>query len=214
MMRVALDLEDVLVESNSAFLKELRSFISENHPESDFEPEVSDIDGWKFEGIREGLAELQNWKDPDVEKFFEGDSNGWRGFHPITEEMWENEPQKYETIPKDIVGSVKQLKAVIERKGGELYLVTARQNVNHAVHRKVEHLGINHFFEDVIFKVSKDELEFDVYIDDYPHLHQKLDSGIHLLVDRPWNENQDVENPHKRVSGIEEATEVIKNLDR
>jgi len=213
-MKVALDLEDVLVESNAAFIEELRDFIEENHPEAEFEPLVTDLTGWRFEGIRSDLAELQGWNGSEIEKFFEGDANGWRGFHPITEEIWRENPERYEVIPEKIEDELSKLKEAVEDKGGELYLVTARQNVNDAVKDRLDDLNIREFFEDVIFKISKDELDFDIYIDDYPHLHEKLDSGVHIMVDKPWNQSQDLGNPHTRVSGIEEATEVIKDLDR
>lgn len=213
-MKVALDLEDVLVETNSMFIEELNRFIKENHPESEVQLSVSDVDGWLYDGIREPLAELQGWKkeDDDVELFFSGDDNGWPGFHPMTEGIWNNNPERYQPVRETIKEEVSELREVVEEKGGELYLVTARQNANEAVRKRLEQLEIKQYFEDVVFKVSKDELDFDIYIDDYPHLYSKLENGVHIMINQPWNEQQALEPPHQRVKDLREAIEVVKNL--
>jgi 5'(3')-deoxyribonucleotidase len=101
----------------------------------------------------------------------------------------------------------------VDQKGGELYLVTARQNADDAVRKRLRQLGIRKYFDGVVFKVSKDELDFDVYIDDYPHLHEKLESGVHIMVSHHWNQDVELEKPHRRVSDVEEAVEVFRNLD-
>ena len=210
-MRVALDLEDVLVRNVQVFIEELNQFIEENHGGEEVFS-AADIDSWKFRGIREDLAELRGWKENTVEKFMFGDGNGWKGFYPVTEEVWENEIERLSLRSKDMIEQVEKLKQTVKDSDGELFIVTARENVESSIEQKIGDLGIRELIDGIIIETEKDELDFDVYIDDYPKLHQNLEESIQIMITQPWNREQELEKPHRRVEKLSEAAEVIQNL--
>jgi len=210
-MRVALDLEDVLVRNVQVFIEELNQFIEENHGGEEVFS-AADIDSWKFRGIREDLAELRGWKENTVEKFMFGDGNGWKGFYPVTEEVWENEIERLSLRSKDMIEQVEKLKHTVKNSDGELFIVTARENVESSIEQKIGDLGIRELIDGIIIETEKDELDFDVYIDDYPKLHQNLEESIQIMITQPWNREQELEKPHRRVEKLSEAAEVIQNL--
>jgi 5'(3')-deoxyribonucleotidase len=211
-MRVALDLEDVLVENVRNFLGELNSYVEENHS-SERRFRASDVEGWKFKGLREDFAEIQGWNSDITEKFMFGDGNGWKGFYPVTEMMWREKPSSFRKTEENLSEKVKRLSRIAENQEGYLSIVTARENVRPSIEKRVRQLGIKESVEEVIVERDKQDLDFDVFIDDNPGLHQKMDEGIQIILSQPWNENESLGKKHSRVNGLSEAVEVMKNLD-
>lgn len=210
-MRVALDLEDVLVNNVRIFIGKLNQFIEANH-NTDKRFSASDIEGWKFDGIRQEFAEIRGWKEDTVEKFMFGDENGWKGFYHITKEVWKEEIEKINPISENMVEQVKKLRKIVKDDGGELYIVTARENVDRLVKQKIEDLGIRELVDGVIIKTKKDRLDFDIYIDDYPKLHQKIEGSVQIMIDQPWNREQDLDKPHRRAKNLAEAVEELQDV--
>jgi len=210
-MKVSLDLEDVLVRNVDLFIDELNDFIEENCS-TDERLSSEAIEGWRFKGLREEIAEIRGWDEDVLEKFMNGDKEGWPGFIPLTEKTWREQPEKFTEIENNTKTKVKNISKTVKDAGGELYIVTARENVDQILRDKISSLGINNYVEELIVKNKKDKLDFDVYIDDYPYLHSKLKNGVQIMIDRPWNKKEDLKSPHKRVKNLEEARKVIQDL--
>jgi hypothetical protein len=211
-MRVALDLEDVLVKNIEPFLEDLNDFVESNHSTARrFSSE--DITGWRFDGLRQEFAEIRGWDQNIVDKFMKGDGNGWDGFLNITENTWKENPERIVPMEENVEKKVADLSHRVERGGGKLYVVTARKNVESCLKAKLSSLGIEDHVEELIIKGHKDELDFDVYIDDYPLLYRKIASGAQIMVEKPWNRDQMLSPPHRKVGSIDQAREVINDLD-
>ena len=210
-MRVALDLEDVIVRTNEVFMDETNQFIQENHPEAETiqRPETAE---WRYPVVIERLAELQGWTDNGQEKFFHGDSNGWDGYFPITERIWRVEPERYSETVENVSEKVGRIRKQVDKHGGKLALVTARENVTEGIETRLRQLGITELLDEVIVEVEKHELDFDIYVDDYPELYKKLDGARQIMVTWSWNRAEEIEDPHIRVENITKAAEVIENL--
>jgi len=207
-MKVALDLEDVLVKNVRVFIEELNKFVEENHSlENRFS--ASDIEGWKFKGLREEFADLRGWNEDITNKFMYGDENGWRGFYPITEEIWKNETGRISLRSEDIVEEVKRIREIVD---GEIIIVTARENVDSYVKEKIKELGLEDIVDGLVFKSKKDKLDFDMCIDDYPKLYQKLDERVQIMISQPWNEDENLERPNRRVENLKKARKVIQDV--
>lgn len=212
-MRVALDLEGVLVDTHAVFMKELDDFVKAEHPEVNRNFTRSDITGWEFKGLRDTFAELRGWDEEATEKFMFGDGNGWKGFMPITEKIWRQRPEDIPAISDNVSNAVEQISDHVRENGGKICLVTARKNVDESVEKKVDQLGIREALDEVIIEDDKHELGFNVYIDDFPGLYRQVGEGErHIMIDQPWNKSVELEKPHVRASNIEEAAKVIQNL--
>ena len=209
-MRVALDLEDVLVGNVELLVEELNRFLDENS-NTDERFSAEDIEGWRFKGLREKFADIRGWEDDILDKFMNGDNSEWPGFLPLTEEIWREKPEKFREIEGNTRAKVEKISDNLDEES-EIYIVTARENVDDSLKEKINSLGLDNLVEGVIVKNKKDELDFDVYIDDYPYLHDKLEDGVQIMLDRPWNKDQSLETPHKRVNNLDEAKEVIQDL--
>ena len=209
-MRVALDLEDVLVGNVELLVEELNRFLDENS-NTDERFSAEDIEGWRFKGLREKFADIRGWEDDILDKFMNGDNSEWPGFLPLTEEIWREQPEKFREIEGNTRAKVEKISDNLDEES-EIYIVTARENVDDSLKEKINSLGLDNLVEGVIVKNKKDELDFDVYIDDYPYLHDKLEDGVQIMLDRPWNKDQSLETPHKRVNNLDEAKEVIQDL--
>lgn len=207
-MRVALDLEDVLVENVRNFIEELNDFLRNEHGlERSFETE--DVRGWRFRGVRDELAELQGWEENHTRKFMYGDKRNWPGFIPITERIWREERSRIEPREENILGKIGRIRQVADVE--ELSIVTARENVDKELKHRLRELGISKRVDNVIIEKEKEKLGFDIYIDDHPKLHERLENGKQLIVDQPWNRREP--RSQKRIEKISEATEVIRDLD-
>lgn len=210
-MKVALDLEDVLVETIDLFMEELNRFIEEEHPEYDGMIERQGVVRWAFQDIRGELAELRGW-DSDVQhKFFNGDGNGWEGFLPMTGRLWKESPERYEPVSSEIHDTVDDIREIVEERKGTLDLVTARMNAGDGIEQRLEQLGVLQHVNSVVLEKDKHELDYDIYIDDYPFLHKQLNEAIQIMVTQPWNSHESLEDPHVRVKSIDEVPERLKN---
>ena len=209
-MRVALDLEDVLVGNVELLVEELNRFLDENS-NTDERFSAEDIEGWRFKGLREKFADIRGWEGDILDKFMNGDNSEWPGFLPLTEEIWREKPEKFRDIEGNTRAKVEKISDNLDEES-EIYIVTARENVDDSLKEKINSLGLDNLVEGVIVKNKKDELDFDVYIDDYPYLHDKLEDGVQIMLDRPWNKDQSLDTPHKRVNNLDEAKEVIQDL--
>ncbi|MFB6180968.1 MAG: hypothetical protein ABEJ93_03760 [Candidatus Nanohalobium sp.] len=210
-MRVALDLEDVLVENVAVFVEELNRFVEENHGKN-VEFSVQDVDNWGFGSLKRKLAEIRGWDSKVSEKFYYGDSEEWAGWYPLTKEIWRNKPEKLEKAEEDIEGCVKRLRRFVEENNGDLYIVTANNSIGSNLERKIENLNIKRFIDGVIIEKEKEDLDFDIYIDDHPKLHKDLDGSFQVMVTRPWNRNEELRAPHRRAENLKEAVEVSQDL--
>ncbi len=211
-MRVALDLEDVLVENVRNFLGELNSYI-ESHRSTERRFKASDLEGWKFKGLREDFAEMQGWNSDITEKFMFGDGKEWEGFYPITERMWRENPSSFSKTEKNIAVKVRELNKTVEAREGSVSILTARENVRTYVETRIKQLGIKDFVEDVLVEWKKQRLDFDIYIDDHPWLHRRIAGKRQLMYDQPWNRREKLGDSHRRIKNISEAVEVIQDLD-
>lgn len=209
-MRVALDLEDVLVGKVKLLVEELNRFLDENS-DTDERFSAEDIEGWRFKGLREKFADIRGWEDDILDKFMNGDNSEWPGFLPLTEEIWREQPEKFREIEGNTRAKVEKISDNIDEES-DIYIVTARENVDDSLKEKINSLGLDNLVEGVIVKNKKDELDFDVYIDDYPYLHDKLEDSLQIMLNRPWNRDQSLKTPHTRVNNLEEAGEVIQDL--
>lgn len=213
-MRVAVDLEDVIVDTSGYFIRQLNSFIEENHPEVDLKFQKQDISNWEFVNLREEFAEIRGWEKQLAKKFMYGDGEGWKGFVPMTEEVWRHRPERLPLLDGFEPGQVDDIKRSI---GGdaEVSLVTARKRVKDQIIRRLKQDSILDLFDDVVVEADKHILGFDVYVDDYPELCKNLKSGqSHLMVDQPWNRHVKLEKPHRRIKNIGQAVEVIRDVGR
>lgn len=209
-MRVALDLEDVLVGNVELLVEELNRFLDENS-DTDERFSAEDIEGWRFKGLREKFADIRGWEDDILDMFMNGDNSGWPGFLPLTEEIWREQPEKFREIEENTRAKVEKISDNLDEES-EIYIVTARENVDDSLKEKINSLGLDNLVEGVIVKNKKDELDFDIYIDDYPYLHDKLEEGVQIMLNRSWNKDQSLKTPHTRVNNLEEAGEVIQDL--
>jgi 5'(3')-deoxyribonucleotidase len=212
-MRVAVDLEDVLVDCNSRFIKRLNSFIKRKFPESNLSFQRSDISAWAFDGVREPFSELVGWEEDLIEKFMYGHGD-WKGYIPITEEIWRKETGKIPWMEGDTENKLKTLQEKVENRNGEIHLVTARRRVNDSVNQKLDERNLNKIFDKVVVKSEKYRLDYRFYIDDNPNLFPNLSGNqVQLVRKQPWNRDSRVEKPHRKVDSIEESAEVIGDLD-
>ena len=211
-MKVALDLEDVLVETIELFMEELDRFIDENHAEKDITLRRPENPGWAFPDLRKDLAELQSWEDDIEQKFFNGDSNGWEGFMPLTGRIWKENPERYSATTSEIVNIVKEIREAVDSRNGKLDLVTARMNGGKGVEKRLEQMGVLKYIDSIVLEKNKDSLDYDIYIDDYPYLHSDLNGSVQIMVTQPWNISEDLKDPHRRIDSIKQAPEVVKDL--
>ncbi len=210
-MKVALDLEEVLVESNRAFVEELQRFVDERHPEAGREFDTSEIRGWKFQGIRDRFAEIRGWDQNIVDRFLWGDGNGWKGFFPVTEELWRTEPSRFPPAVENPGCQLGRMRDSLP-EGSEIHLVTGRENVREMIHERLEQLGVLEMLDGVTVEKQKHRLDFDFYVDDHPHLHTRLGKGVQIMVNCPWNRNADVGAPHLRVDDLSEAVDSVESM--
>lgn len=211
-MKVALDLEDVLVETIQLFMTELNSFVEQEHPEYDGRIERTGDIRWAFHDIRGELAELRGWENGVEHKFFNGDNQGWEGFLPMTGRFWKENPERYEPVASDISSIVRSIRKRVQRREGTLDLVTARMNGGPGVERRLDQLNVLEHLDSVVLEQNKQKLEYDVYIDDYPYLHRELEDAIQIMVTQPWNRDQELKGPHIRVDSIREVPGVVQDL--
>ena len=210
-MRVAVDLEDVLVDCNSKFIERLNSFIKKEFPDSNLRFQRSDISGWAYDGVREPFSELMDWKEDLISKFMYGHGD-WKGYIPITEEIWQNETESIPWVDENLEGNLKRLQKIIENRNGELHLVTARRRVRDSIKQKLGEKNLEGFFDKVVIESEKHKLDYNFYIDDNPNLFSKLTDNIQLVRAQPWNRNNRIEKPHRKVETIGESAEVIHNV--
>lgn len=211
-MKVALDLEDVLVETIELFMEELDRFVDEKHPDKDIKLRRPDNPDWAFLDLTQNIAELQGWEEEYKHKFFNGDSDGWEGFLPMTGRIWKEEPERYAATTSDISDIVKDIREIVDQKGGKLDLVTARLNGGEGVKKRLEQMNVLQYIDSIVLERDKDKLDYDVYIDDYPYLHTELNGAVQVMLTRPWNRDENLENPHIRIKSVGEAPEVIRDL--
>ncbi len=208
-MRVAVDLEDVIVDTNAVFMEEMNSFLSEEFPESNMKTSKEIVSTWGMSNLAEGLAELMDWHEEILNKFFYGNGK-WQGYIPITEEIWREEANSIPLMEKDIEDKIEKLAKTVN---GEIHLVTARKRVEKQIRDKLSEIGIQNLFDEIFIESNKEELSYGIYIDDNPELCEKLGNGkIQLIRQRPWNKEINVEEPHRKIKNMREATEVIQNL--
>lgn len=208
-MKIALDLEDVLVDTNNVFVKEANSFIAREFPESQKTISMNEVE-WGMKKTQRKFADLMGWKSDIRQKFFHGEGK-WKGYIPLTQEVWEEKPETIPPMEESLEEKVEKIKSA---SNGEIDLVTARKHVRTPIKNKIESLGLKDSFREIIVKTYKEELDYDIYIDDNPTLSDRLDKDrIQLVRERPWNNNYQLKKPHRRVSNLDEARQVVKNVE-
>jgi FMN phosphatase YigB (HAD superfamily) len=170
-MRVVVDLENVIVNTNAVFIKEMNSFLSEEFPESKMEASKEDVSNWGMINLAEALAELMDWHEEILNKFFYGRGK-WQGYIPITEKTWREKTNSIPVMEKDIKKKIEKLAKTVN---GEIHLVTARNRVENQIRDKLSEIGIQNLFYEIVIESDKEELSYDIYIDDNPELRKKLE---------------------------------------
>ncbi|MFB6159392.1 MAG: hypothetical protein ABEJ95_07110 [Candidatus Nanohalobium sp.] len=212
-MRVAVDLEDVLVDCNSRFIERLNFFIEKRFPGSGLEFQRSDISGWAYDGVREPFSELMGWETDQVRKFMYGHGD-WKGYIPITEEIWREETGSIPWIDENLEKNIQLLREKVKTENGQLHLVTARRRCDNSIKQKLGEKHLERYFDKIVIESEKHELDYDFYIDDNPGLYPKLESGkVQLVRIQPWNRDKQVQTPHRKIGSISESVEVIQDLD-
>ncbi|MFB6208324.1 MAG: hypothetical protein ABEJ69_03165 [Candidatus Nanohaloarchaea archaeon] len=200
-MRIALDLEGVLSDIHTEFLRDY----NQEHGTS-FSRE--DIDGWVFGTVRKHFNEIHGLEPGDTRAFLRGHGD-WEGFYAVSENMWRED---YERIPA-LFDSVP---TIMSDEKFQVDIVTARKRVRKQLEQWLEANGIEkgRHFNRLRIEKHKHELDYDLFIDDNPALHRNLSStGKHgILLEQPWNRSEDSAGA-PRASTVEKAAEVIQDLD-
>ena len=89
-------------------------------------------------------------------------------------------------------------------------IVTARPNREDSIQKWLElhNITYDHLLHGIH---DKQELKYDMYIDDNPYLAKKLSENKILVYDQPWNQNLD--DKYKHINTLNEAADnLYKNI--
>ncbi len=149
---------------------------------------VEDITGWGFEGKARELG-LDTKSCIDL-------------VHNLWLENWEN-VQFTDSSVKSVLAELKQDYTV------DIVTATA---VPEVLNKWILKNTVPH--NNFIIHSNKHELDYDIYIEDNPNLHQSLDGNkILLLKDRPWNRNVKGSNVI-RFSKFDEIVGILDQLEK
>lgn len=121
-----------------------------------------------------------------MQKWYFDDEEVFDHFMDVTAEVWSDQtldipPQ--ETIMKERVALLQDI--------GSVDLVTNRHGVDDSIHEWIEHNEIP--VNDIVINqqgTPKQDFDYDVYIDDNPHLAGEVDRLY--LYDQPWNQPKSI----------------------
>ena len=176
-MRIAVDLDDVLAQTNHRMLSILNTDFAFDPPMT-----LEAFSRWDWWSVVEPFKLIAQKYGEEAAK-----NLAWR-LYAIS---WWN-PMKVEPMP----GAILSMKSLYADKSLQVDVVSARQ-LNSL---KDVMIWLNHYDVDFRSFVSLDafgphnkaELEYDLYIDDSPSLVKHISKYSHkrlLLFDRPWNRN-------------------------
>ncbi|MFB6204614.1 MAG: hypothetical protein ABEJ75_03135 [Candidatus Nanohaloarchaea archaeon] len=199
-MKVALDLEGVLSDIHTEFLK----VYNRRHGTS-FSRE--DIDDWVFGTVREHFNETHGLEPGNTQGFLRG-HHSWEGFYAVSENMWREDhdriPALFDSVP-----------TIMSDEEFQVDIVTARKRVREKLEQWLESKGVQkgRHFDRLRIENDKHRLDYDIFIDDNPALHQELKGTEKhgIMVEQPWNRSTDCGTT--RVKNVEQVTEAVKDLD-
>lgn len=159
------------------------------------------IEEWnRRHGTSYTLNDVDSWDwvstTADFDEFMDIVQNEWR------------KPYNIQPCEPGLAESVERIYGYVDT----LDIVTARTGVEEEMQEWLEMQGIQHYdtFKSIHNGDTKAKFDYDVYIDDKPHLKDKLDDGqCQFLVHRPWNNGHHNYGNVVTVQGVSDAADTL-----
>lgn len=188
-MKIAADLEGPIADPHTLWVQAYNACNGTNYT-------LEDIDSWDF------------YKKPDA-KFKITEKEFFDGFKKIWCEDWERIPPAEENICETLKSLSQRHKIEILTKTVAGYSAKGKRNVLawlrkcEITYRRVIFLPISAY--------NKMDFDYDLFVDDDPHLApeaDKLEKRL-LLYDRPWNQGIKDNSYVKRIHSLAEIPKLI-----
>lgn len=181
-MKVALDVESVLVDTFGHFLDVYNTRNDTNHT-------MNDIDSWE-------------WVTEAVE---------FEEFMAIISETWDTSPLDYDPLEPNLGSTVEELHS--QPAVDQLDVVTASPGGTDGIKTWLRHHDVPYDnFVHVDPNDTKADLQYTHFIDDKPHLADKLTPPqTQLLVQHPYNETH---WNHPSAEPVETVSDAVNYLDK
>lgn len=213
-VRVAVDVEGVLVNNNAPFMEDYNEFFGLSGSDAFG---VEDINEWGFGRVFDYFEAHYSEEGYGVDEFFNGmpEEGGFPGYTDIIQTAWMEEQDRLLPTEPDLAGGMNYLHDVLEQEYGDYVvdIVTARKHVDEYIQDWLQEQGIEagEQYDRFVVKEDKPALHYDWYLDDRPGMHEELEAGeTQLRYRQPWNEDYDAQDERvEEVESMREAADTI-----
>lgn len=227
-IRVAVDVEGVLADNNTPFVEDFNQFFGLSGEDAFT---VEDITSWGFGAVSDYFEEQYADAGYGMTEFMNGvpEDGEFPGFHPLVASYWEEDPGRLEPMAEHLGDCLLELREVLSEEYGavQIDIVTARgedDNNPHLAQPIKEWLhdhgvtdgadGTEQVYDEFRMETDKHELDYDLFVDDNPHLYEELDDAVQVMPETPWNTAVDdaLYETVVKTAGIRSTPQTVEEL--